>query len=155
METLLIVAIVVTALSVVVQAGALLGMYLLSRRTAEKVNNLVEESHKLMGPLESVATNFKSTSNVLVDVSKDARAEMNHIRAVATETSESIRSEIQELRDRVNETASELQSTVLRPVREWSAIAIGVTTGFKSLFRRKPVIVRPTEEGTVRDTPAA
>ena len=86
METLLIVAIVVTALSVVVQAGALLGMYLLSRRTTEKVNNLVEESHKLMGPLESVATNFKSTSNVLVDVSKDARAEVNHIRGIVTET---------------------------------------------------------------------
>jgi hypothetical protein len=136
METLLIVAIVVTALSVVVQAAALLGMYLLSRRTTEKVNSLVEESHKLMGPLESVATNFKSASNVLVDVSKDAREEMHHIRAT------------------VNETASELQSTVLRPVREWSAIASGVTTGIKTLFRRRRVTVTPAE-GTVSDEPAA
>jgi ElaB/YqjD/DUF883 family membrane-anchored ribosome-binding protein len=154
METLLIVAIVATALSVVVQAGALVGMYLLSRQTTEKVNSLIEESHKLMGPLESVATNFKSASNVFVDVSKDARQEMHHIRSVVTETSGAVRSEIQELRDRVNETASELQSTVLKPVREWSAIAIGVTAGVKSLFRRRRVTVTPAE-GTVSDEPAA
>ena len=151
METLLIVAIVVTALSVVVQAGALLGMYLLSRRTTNKVNSLVDESHKLMGPLESVAANFKSASNVLMDVSKDAREEFHHVNGFVTETSGAIRSEIQELRDRINETASELQSTILVPVREWSAIASGVTTGVKTFFRRR----RRSKAVIERDTPAA
>ncbi len=154
METLLIVAIVLTALSVVVQAGALLGMYLLSRQTTAKVNNLVDESHKLMGPLESVATNFKSASNVLVDVSQDARDGFNRVHGFATETTNTIRSEIQQLQARVNETARELQSIILIPVREWSAIASGVTAGLKSLFRRRRVTVAPAA-GSKRDTPAA
>jgi predicted PurR-regulated permease PerM len=139
METLLIVAIVVTALSVLVQAAALLGMYLLSRQTTAKVNNLVDESHKLMEPLESAATNFKSASN--------------HVHGFVTQTSDTIRSEVEQLRDRVNETASELQSSVLSPVREWSAIAKGVTTGFMTLFRRRTV--RVPVERTERGEPAA
>ncbi len=54
MDTLLMVAVIVTALAFIVQAGALVAIYLLSRRLADNVNSLIAESRRFVGPLESI-----------------------------------------------------------------------------------------------------
>src|SRR5437868_3480215 len=86
METLLIVAIVLTTLAVLTQAGILLAMYLMSRRVVDNVNGLVSEGQKLMVPIERVTTNFKTASESLVDIGKDARTEMTRIQTTLIET---------------------------------------------------------------------
>jgi hypothetical protein len=153
METLLIVAIVVTALSVAIQAGALLAMYLLSRRVTDNVNGLVNESHKLMAPLEHVANNFKRTSDDLAEVGKDARVEVARIQALMAETADVVRDEIDDLRDRFTVKKDEVEQRVMSPFREWSALANGFTAGVRTFFRR-----RQTEreiDQDIRHTPAA
>src|SRR5262245_61235719 len=152
METLLIVAIIVTALSVMVQAGALLGMYLLSRRVSNNVNSLINETHKLVAPLENVATNFKAASDVLVEIGKDGREELHHIHAMVTETSDSLRGQVQDLHHRLNQIMDDLHATVMTPVRECSAIASGISAGFRTLFRRRAA--SSVSEEDVRKTPA-
>jgi hypothetical protein len=153
METLLVVAIVVTAVAVAVQAGVLIAMYLITRRVANNVDGLVNESYKLMAPLERIATNFRATSEDVVQIGKNAREELMRMESILRETQTALREEIQDLRNRVNATVDDLQNTVMRPVREWSAIATGISTGIRSFFNRK----RRGEPGVedIPETPAA
>ena len=146
METLLVVAIIVTAAAVLVQAGVLLAMYLITKRVSDNVNGLVSEAYKLTAPLERVATNFRAASEDFVEIGKDAREEFVRLEGLLQETQSTIRDEIHEIRDRVNATVDELQHTVMRPVREWSAIATGVSVGIRSFFNRRPKVV---EEETI------
>jgi hypothetical protein len=158
METLLVVAIIVTGVAVLVQAGVLLAMYLITKRVSDNVNGLVSEAYKLTAPLERIATNFRAASEDFVAVGKNAREEFVRIEGLLHETQSAIREEIHEIRDRVNVTVDELQHTVLRPVREWSAIATGISAGLRSFFSRRPkaqeetiIIVDPN----IPQTPAA
>ena len=57
------VAVVVITLAVVAQAGVLLAMYLLSRRIASKLELLMDESRKLIAPLESITNNLKAVAD--------------------------------------------------------------------------------------------
>jgi len=137
METLLVVAIIVTALAVVVQAGSLLAMYLLSRRVVDHVNELVSEGQKLMGPLERVSANLQTSSEDLIAISRQSRDEMQRIHAILAETQTAVRGEIDELRTRFNYTVDEVQARILTPVREWSAMAAGITAGVRTFFSRR------------------
>ena len=65
METLLMVAVIVITLAIVAEAGLLLAMYLLSRRVTDKVEALMDESRKLIAPLESIRSDLKSVSEDL------------------------------------------------------------------------------------------
>jgi hypothetical protein len=155
METLLVVAIVVTALAVVVQAGVLLAMYLITRRVSENVNGLVNEAYKLSAPLERIANNFRAASEDIVDIGKNAREELGRMESTLRETQAAIRDEIQELRARVNDTVDDLQGTIMRPVREWSAIATGISVGIRSFFNRRKKTEEPFAGEDIPKTPAA
>src|SRR5438094_9742495 len=73
MDTLLMVAVIVTALAFIVQAGALAAIYLLSRRLADNVNSLMPESRRFVAPLESITGELKAASDGLAAVTKSAR----------------------------------------------------------------------------------
>jgi DNA anti-recombination protein RmuC len=154
MQTLLIVAVVVIALAVVTQAGVLLAMYLLSRRLTEKVEGLMEESRKLMAPLESITSNLKAVSNDLARTGGQAREQVQHIQEIITETRASIRSQLVDMRERVQETFDEAHEVVMRPIRQYSGIASAVAEGIRSFFRgRKPEA--ETQEAKIRERPPA
>lgn len=155
MQTLLVVAIVITTLAVLVQAGVLLAMYLISRRIANNVDGLVTEAYKLSAPLERIATNFRAASDDVVDIGKSAREELVRMESMVRETQSAVRDEIQELRDRINDTVDDLQQTVMTPVREWSAIATGISTGIRTFFNRSPSKTEIIIVENRRDTPAA
>jgi hypothetical protein len=156
METLLVIAIIVTAVAIVIQAGVLIAMYLMSRRMVDNVNGLVTEAHQLMAPMERIATNFRAASEDVVELGKNARQELVRIESIMKETQTAVRDEIQDLRDRVNSTVDDLQHTVMRPVREWSAIATGITVGIRSFFNRRATTAEGPVVGTdIGQTPAA
>jgi len=50
METLLVVAVSLITLAIIVQAGVLVAMYLMGRSLAENVNDLMNDSRKLIPP---------------------------------------------------------------------------------------------------------
>src|ERR1041385_2643993 len=114
MQTLLIVAVVVIALAVITQAGVLLAMYLLSRRVTEKMEGLMDESLKLMAPLESITSNLKAVSNDLAQTGELAREQVQHIHEIITETRANIRTQLLDVRERVIDTVDEARAVVMR-----------------------------------------
>ena len=131
MDTLLMVAVVLIALAIIVQAGVLLGMYLLSRKLTDKVEGLLTESQTLMAPFETMTSNLKTASEDLSAVGKMVRAE-----------AETLRHEIGDVKERIISSVDEARKTVMRPVHQWSAIAQGIAEGVRVLFGR----TSPTRE---------
>jgi hypothetical protein len=114
METMLIVAVVLIAVGVIAQTYALIAMYLMSRRISAKAEALMNETRV---PLESITSNLKTVSNELAETGKIARAQAEHIQ----------------------ETATDAGKMLLRPLREYTAIAVGVAVGIRTFFsERKP-----------------
>ena len=153
METLLIVAVVLIALAVLAQAGVLIAMYLMSRRIAGKAEMLMDDSRRLMAPLESITNNLKTVATDLSETGKIARAQAMHVQEIVTESHQRIREQIAEVRGVVKGTVQEARAIVLRPIRHYSAIAIGVSEGIRTFFRRKPKTEVVIEEQ--REFPAA
>jgi hypothetical protein len=149
MDTLLVVAIIVTALAVIVQAGVLLAMYLMSRKVAERVDGLIVQSQRLAGPLETVTHNLKTASTDLVEIGKIARGQLSQVEVMVADTREALNRLLADSRQQVTAGIDQINSTVMRPVREWSAIATGVTEGIRVFFRR------PIHEGEAREDTAA
>src|ERR1051326_8027859 len=98
MQTLLIAAIALITLAIIVQAGVLVSMYLLSRRLTDKAEVLMNESRRLMAPLESITSNLNSVANDLAETGRIAHAEILQVQEMIRETQESIRSQILEVR---------------------------------------------------------
>src|SRR5712691_13228279 len=104
METLLMVAVAVITLAVVAQAGVLLAMYLLSRRVTGKVEVLMDESRRLIAPLESITSNLKTVSDDLAETGQIARRQILRIQAAIGETREEVRLQLLHVRERVVDT---------------------------------------------------
>jgi hypothetical protein len=155
MQTLLIVAIVVIALAVITQAGVLLAMYLLSRRVTDKVQGLIDETHKLMMPLESITDNLKAVSNDLAQTGELAREQVLHIQGIIAETGTNIRTQLIDVRERVLFTVDEARETVMRPIRQYAAIANAVAEGIRTLFRGRKEEVQIQEIEIREEHPAA
>ena len=152
METLLIVAIVLIALAVVTQAGALVAMYLMSRRIGEKAERLMDESKKFMAPMESITSNLKIISDDLTETGKIARNQALHIQEIVTDTHQAVNQQIADVRSTVQSTMDEARRVAMRPVREYSAVAMGIMAGLRTFFRRRP---KPTETPSEAEPPEA
>jgi virulence-associated protein VagC len=134
METILMVAVVLITLAVIAQAGVLLAMYMLSRRVTGKVEVLMDESQKLITPLESITANLKSVSDDLAETGQLARRQMLQIQNLVGDTREEIRLQFLHVRERVVDTVEEARETVMRPIRQYSAIASAIAEGVKTFF---------------------
>jgi hypothetical protein len=156
METLLVAAIVMIVLAVLVQTGVLVGMYLTSRRLTAKAEAIMEDSKKLMGPVESIANNLKVVADNLTETGKIARDEALHIRKIVADAEANIHGQLFEVRERVVDTVDEARDALMRPVREYSAIASGIAVGIRTFFSRGRKAEQPsnTPEGEPRH-PAA
>jgi len=146
METVLVVAVVVITLAIVGQSSVLLAMYLLSRRVTGKVEVLMDDSQRLMAPLESITNNLKSVSNDLAQTGEIARAQILHIQEIITETRENIRMQLGDVRERVLDTVDEARETVMGPIRQYSAIAQAIAEGIRTFFRGRHEEVKSIDE---------
>ena len=155
MQTLLIVAVVVISLAVITQAGVLLAMYLLSRRVTDKVQGLIDETQKLMTPLESITNNLKAVSNDLAQTGELARQQVVHVQEIITETRANIRTQLIDVRERVLDTVDEAREVVMRPLRQYSAIASAIAEGVRTLFRNRKEEVEIQEIEIREEHPAA
>ena len=131
MNTLLVIAVVLTALAILVQAGVLVAMYLMSRRLVNNVN-------RLTAPLESITGNLKAASDDLTEVGKVAREQAHRAEQLLREAQENLRIEIADFRERILDNVEEARQTVMRPLRQWSAIALAVAEGVRTFFSKRP-----------------
>jgi hypothetical protein len=113
MQTLLTVAIVLTVLGILAQAGLLLGMYLISRRLTDKANVIMDESQKVITPLQAVTDNLKVASDHAAESGKVAHAQMLHVQDMVNETHQTIRGHL----------------------RQYGAFTDAVAEGLRTLFK--------------------
>src|SRR5205085_6223220 len=102
----------------------------------------------VMVPVKSIAENLLVASANLVDIGRAAQEQFRRVETMVTETGEALHVQIDRLDragrdvvDRINETAQVVQDSVIKPFREISALAKGITRGLDAfLFRRsRPV----------------
>ena len=153
MEALLTIAVVVTALAVLTQAGVLVAMYLMSRRLTNNVNRLVEDGRRIMEPLDSVTADLKAATQDLAEIGNTAREQMHRVEAMISETRSAFFEELDDARSRFNSTIDEARDTIVAPIREWAAITKGIAAGLRTLFYGRQVPRK--QEFSERQRPAA
>jgi methyl-accepting chemotaxis protein len=144
LEPLLTLFVALTALAVIVQAGILLSIYLLSRRVATQVEASASELRELTPALKVVTENLMNISQDAVEIAGAARVQIERVDALISEVGGTVEDQLKkvddlsrEISERVNETVDVVQTSIVRPVREVSALARGVTRGIEVLISRK------------------
>jgi hypothetical protein len=161
MNTLLMVAVVLIALAVIAQAGVLIAMYLMSRRLATKAEALMNDGQRLMVPLETITHNLKGVSQDLSETGKIARAQATHLQEIVSEAHVNIRQQISEVSDTVLDSIDEARLVAMRPIRQYSALAMGISEAVRTLlFGRRREKEEVVEEEIIieakdREFPAA
>jgi chromatin segregation and condensation protein Rec8/ScpA/Scc1 (kleisin family) len=144
LEGLLALFVGLTAIAVITQAGVLIAIYINSKRLSDQLERFMKETREVMVPIKSITENLRVASGNLVEIGMAARDQFRRVESMVTETGEALHLQIDRLdqagRDvvtRINETAQVVQDSVIKPFREVSAIAKGITRGFEAfLFKR-------------------
>ena len=152
MQTSLAVFLALTTAAILMQAAVLLGIWLTLRKISDQVDRankeiqsgLIREARDTMVSFKAVAENLKLVSDHLVELTAAARQEFDRIEDIVGETGDALRVQIEkfdqlstEVVQRVSETVEVIQESVIRPVREVTAIAKGVSRGVEILMGRQ------------------
>lgn len=134
------------AAAMLLQAGTLLGLFLVARKVQEKINPIIPEIEAIVGvtrrTVERVEKHIEkigSTSTSMLDTAKLQLARVDELLADAT-TRAKVQMERAEMvlddtMTRAQQTVAILQSGVLRPVREVYGILAGIRTMLAHLGR--------------------
>ena len=153
-NTGLTVAILLVAIAVLMQAGAMLGIWLAVRKVPGQIESVRSDVKQRLDPLSQSALEIINnsreplrtiTANV-AEISRILRDRTSNADRVAAELLEKSRSQIirvdrmvSELVERVETTADTVQKGVLGPIQEVSAVMKGVRSGLEFLFSRRRV----------------
>jgi ABC-type transporter Mla subunit MlaD len=153
-NTGVVVALILVAIAVLMQAGAMLGIWLTTRKVLGEIETvrsefkqrfdpLTQSAQEIVNnsrePLRTIAANLAEISQILRDRTADADQ-------VAAEVLDKTRWQVArvdklvtDLVDKVETTADSVQNRVLAPIREVSAVVKGVRSGLEFLFSRRHV----------------
>jgi len=150
----LTVAIILVAIAVLMQAGAMLGIWLALRRVPGQIESVRADVKQRIDPLansvQEIVNNsrepLRTISSNLAEISTILRDRTSSADQVAAELLEKSRAQIvrvdkmvSELVCKVETTADAVQKGVLGPVSEVSAVVKGVRSGLEFLFSRRRV----------------
>ena len=153
-NTGLTVALILVAIAVLMQAGAMLGIWLAIRKVPGQIESVRSDVKQRLDPLSQSAleiiNNLREplrtiTANV-AEISQILRDRTSNADQVAAELLEKSRSQIvrvdrmvSDLVEKVETTADTVQKGVLGPIQEVSAVVKGVRSGLEFLFSRRRV----------------
>ena len=138
--------VVVTTLAVVVQAVALVVLFLQLRRTAARVEQVVADINMRLTPIlsriqflvEDVSPRISSIVSDAAEFTRLARGQAQKVDRVLTETMERLRFQLIHVdqiltgvMDAVEETGLRLRQTIWGPVVKASALIRGIQTGLE------------------------
>jgi methyl-accepting chemotaxis protein len=153
-NTGLTVALILVAIAVLMQAGAMLGIWLAIRKVPGQIESVRSDLKQRFDPLTQsvleIVNNsrepLRTISANLAEISTILRDRTTNADQVAAELLEKSRSQIvrvdrmvSELVEKVETTADAVQKGVLGPIHEVSAVVKGVRSGLEFLFRRRRV----------------
>ena len=154
MTTGLTVALILVALAVLMQAGAMLGIYLAVRKVPAQIEGVRADVKQRIDPLSrsivEIVNNsrepLQTISNNLAEISTILRDRASNADQVAADLLDKSRAQIARvdtmvsgLVDKVETTADAVQKGVLGPISEISAVVKGVRSGLEFLFTRRRV----------------
>ena len=152
MDKLVPLFIIATAVAVIIQAGILVALFVVVRKTSGRVEKLASEVNTKALPL------IETTQTLLVDVkprvidivanaeesARIARAQMERLDATVNDIVD--RTRLQVIRadelvnrtmDRVEETTDMVHRTVVSPIRQLSGLVQGLSAGLEFFLGRK------------------
>ncbi len=153
-NTGVIVALILVAVAVLMQAVAMLGIWLSTRKVLGKLEDVRSEVKLRLDPISQsvleIVNNsrepLRTISANLAEISQILRDRTANADEVAAELLDKSRLQIArvdrlvtDLVDKVETTADTVQSSVLAPIREMSAVVKGVRSGLEFLFSRRHV----------------
>ena len=153
-NTGLTVALILVAIAVLMQAGAMLGIWLAVRRVPGQIESVRADIKQRIDPLAQsvleIVNNsrepLRTISANLAEISTILRDRTSSADQVAAELLDKSRSQIvrvdqmvSDLVEKVETTADAVQKGVLGPVQEVSAVVKGVRSGLEFLFSRRRV----------------
>lgn len=155
---LLTVFVALAAVAMLIQAGSLLGLFLVGRRLQQKVMPLIPEvqgiilvTRRTVERVEKQVDRIGTSSEAIVNIAKQQMAKVDDLVGDAT-TRAKVQMERAEMvlddtMARVQETVSVVQSGVLRPARELHGILAAVRTTLSYLGRaRRPTVDHATSD---------
>ena len=86
MEGLLTIFVGLTAVAIVAQAFALVGIYVMSQRLGKQVERFMSETREMMVPIKSVADNLRTASANLVQIGLSAREQFRRVASMVNDT---------------------------------------------------------------------
>jgi hypothetical protein len=134
------------AIAMLIQAGTLLGLFVVARTLQKKLMPLVPEIEGIVGVtrrtverVEKHVDKIGTTSSAILDVTKQQLARVDDLLGDAT-TRAKVQMERAEMvlddtMTRVQQTVSYVQSGVVRPVREVYGVLAGIRTALAHLGR--------------------
>jgi len=156
--TLLTVFVFLAAIAMLIQAGTLLGLFIVARKIQEKVSvltgpitGIIDTSKKTLQTVEGHIDRIGKSSNAILDTTKQQLTKVDELITDAS-TRAKVQMERAELvlddtMGRVQHTVSFVQSGVVRPVREVQGIVTGIRTALTHLGRGG----RPTVDHATAD----
>ncbi len=157
-HTLLTIFVGLAALAMLIQAGTLLGLFIVARKIQEKVSVLtgpitgvIETSKRTLQMVEGHIDRIGTSSTAILDTTKQQLAKVDELLTDAS-TRAKVQMERAEMvlddtMGRVQHTVSFVQSGVIRPVREVQGIVTGIRTALTRLGRGG----RPTVDHATAD----
>jgi len=148
------VALILVAIAVLMQAGAMLGIWLSIRKVPGQIESVRSDVKQRLDPLAQAALEIVNNSREplrtisanLAEISTILRNRTANADQVAAELLDKSRSQIDrvdrmvtDLVEKVETTAGAVQKGVLVPIHEVSAVVKGVRSGLEFLFSRRRV----------------
>ncbi len=142
------------AVAVLMQAGAMVGIWLSIRKANQELADLRRDVKERIDPLShslaEILTNsrepIRTITNNLADISRIMRDRTSHVDGVVAEAVDKSRLQVirvdqmvSDLLLKIEKTTDEIQQKVLAPVNEVSAVIKGVRSGLEFLFSRRHV----------------
>jgi uncharacterized membrane-anchored protein YhcB (DUF1043 family) len=156
--TLLTIFVIVAAVALVIQAGMLIGLFIVARSLQAKITKILPDVQNVIGiskrTLENVEKHINkigATSGAILDVTKQQLARVDELLSDAT-TRAKVQMERAEMvlddaMTRTQQTVSLVQRGVVRPVREVYGVFAGIRTTLSHLGRSG----RPTVDHATSD----
>lgn len=157
-HTLLTIFVGLAALAMLIQAGTLLGLFIVAKRIQEKVSvltgpvtGLIDTSKKTIQTVQGHIDRIGTSSSAILDTTKQQLTKVDELITDAS-TRAKVQMERAEMvlddtMGRVQHTVSFVQSGVVRPVREVQGIVTGIRTALTHLGRGG----RPTVDHATAD----
>ncbi len=152
METRFTILLVEMGILTIVQVGVLIGIYMVVKKSSDKMTSLAEQLHQRTVPILEAANAMVATTKPqietivsnLTETSETLRSQVDNLNTTVTDIIDRTRLHVvradeivSRTMDRVEETTEMIQHTVISPVRQIAGVLQALNIGMNVLFGKR------------------